>query len=219
MDSWNQENFNNLLLLAAELETDARFQLLAEYCRLREKGRRQQAFHCLKGFIAIACSWDILPARTAAVKILVLGEKYQAAHQFLAQPLQCDFLVPVLTGWIHHEPRESIPLRWLGLLRHDMNMLRKALEISPDDIRVRVTLITYELSFFDDLMDWERITQGLIYPAGEATVLDHALKRARKLLIHAPKHEPFISLAAEADEYAALLTRHIANAPCQQETG
>jgi hypothetical protein len=63
------------------------------------------------------------------------------AHQFLAQPLVTQFLIPTLRAWIDDEPAKSVPVRWLGMLSRDNELLDRALSMCPEDIPVRKMLI------------------------------------------------------------------------------
>jgi hypothetical protein len=147
---WNRDNFVGLAKLAELLRSDASLTDLAEYCRLREDGRRREAFARLDNFLSTAAAWSLESKREAALKILSAHAAVSAAHQFLTTPLRRRFLEPVLTEWCQSEPEASLPVRWLGLLLRDQEILQKALTLDPRDDQVRIALAQLFVAAVDD---------------------------------------------------------------------
>jgi hypothetical protein len=94
---WNKDNFEGLLAIADALSADPQLSLLAAYCTLREKGLRAQAFAALDEFLTETAKWHPDAARPCAMSVLEIHLKAKDVHQFLSQPLQCRFLLPVLS--------------------------------------------------------------------------------------------------------------------------
>src|SRR5262245_48769847 len=149
MHYWNENNFKGLAQLAEELEEDPRLSSLAEYCRQRERGLRRKAFEALDSFIGAAATWETADLRDICQRVLQLHALTPEAHQFITQPLLTRFIFPVLDTWVGDEPNSQAALRWLGILRGDANLLRKALQLSPDDVPVRRHLAGRFLSDVD----------------------------------------------------------------------
>lgn len=142
---WNKDNFEGLLQLAESFEAQDQLQPLAAYCRFRELGLRRDAFNALEQYLDAARSFERATARSAAVQILEANARTKGVHQFLTQPLINRFLLPTLTAWMHEDGNANVPVRWLGILGHDRDLLAKALAMCPEDTPVRKRLIDYAL--------------------------------------------------------------------------
>lgn len=138
---WNKQNFEGLALITAQLKDDVRLESLAQYCLLREKGLRNQALSKLEDFLKEMNSRDVKSRREVTLKILDVHRAHREVHQFLTDPLQKRLLEPVLAEWLNAEPDAAMPLRSLALLRHDLDLMRKALGLNPGDQEVRIALI------------------------------------------------------------------------------
>ncbi|MDF3866853.1 hypothetical protein P3W53_20420 [Pseudomonas denitrificans (nom. rej.)] len=201
MHFWNQENFEGLERLADGLASLPALQALADYARARSRGMRREAFAALEGFLRSAPAPDSLPARELSLQILTLHSQTREAHQFLAQPLLARFLFPTLQAWIDGEPTAHAPLRWLGLLQNDGDLLRRALAVGPDDVAVRYRLIDFALSAADYAM--HHLDEGFFI--GEPAEAREALSLAARLISEAPDSSPFARQVEEGAQLSAML--------------
>lgn len=149
MHYWNKDNFEGLLAVANVLDEIPQLRPIANYCRLRERGLRRQALNVLRDFLSTAAAWKTDDARGLVVSILELHARAPNAHTFMTQPLWDELVFPVLDDWHTTSPDAVVPLRWLGLLRQDTDLLRLALSITPNDVPVRRALVNCALSDVD----------------------------------------------------------------------
>ena len=201
MDYWNQDNFEGLERLADELASLPGLQALADYARARSRGVRREAFAALEGFLRNAPAPASRPARELSLQILTLHSQTREAHQFLAQPLLVRFLFPTLQAWIDGEPTAHAPLRWLGLLQNDGDLLRRALVTGPDDVAVRYRLIDFALGAADYAT--HHLDEGVFI--GEPADAREALALATGLITEAPDAGPFTRQTDEVAQLTALL--------------
>ena len=201
MHYWNQDNFEGLERLADALASQPGLQALAEYARARSRGLRREAFTALDHFLRDAPAPDTLSAREQALQIVELHSRTREAHQFLAQPLLARFLFPTLQAWIDDEPTAHAPLRWLGLLQSDGDLLRRALAVSPGDVAVRHRLIDFALGAVEYAT--HHLDEGFFI--GEPAEARDALERVARLIAEAPDARPFERPADEAAQLQALL--------------
>lgn len=203
---WNQDNFEGLERLADELASLPGLQALADYARARSRGLRREAFAALEGFLRNAPAPDSLPARELSLQILTLHSQTREAHQFLAQPLLARFLLPTLQTWIDGEPTAHAPLRWLGLLQNDGDLLRRALATASDDVAVRYRLIDFALGAADYAM--HHLDEGFFI--GEPAEARAALETVTQLVEEAPDARPYVRHTEEAVQLAAMLNDWLA---------
>lgn len=138
---WNQDNFEGLDHLASALRSEPLLEPLARYCELRARGLRRKAFSALEEFLDTVRRQEIESQRAIALKVLGAHWCTPAVHQFLAHPLQHRFIEPVLLGWHKHDPLHPRPLAELALLRRDLELLERALQMNPADDRVRAAIV------------------------------------------------------------------------------
>lgn len=203
---WNQPNFEGLLTLAMHFDTQPGLQALAQYCRMREKGLRREAFSALEQFLAATLSFDTATRRTAAVDIFEADARSHEAHQFLSQPLLSRFLLPTLQAWVDEQPSAQVPLRWLGLQLNEHELLVKALALCPADSPVRMRLINHSLSSVDHAthhLDESHFIGNVEYAHAE-------LARAQALISSAAEPERLQHLQTELLEYQNLIADWIA---------
>lgn len=198
---WNKDNFEGLLDLALEFEKEPELIGLSEYCKLREKGLRKQALHCLRIFLREASSWNNETSRCHALTILSANARTPKAHQFMTHPLLTDLLIPVLEQWLADNPSAIVPLRWLGLLRSDRDALRSVLSRDPTDVPVRRRLICFALSTADYAT--HHLSESILLLTVEETRA--SIAAARQLIASAPDSNLFSYWLAEADEYEQML--------------
>lgn len=201
MHYWNKANFEGLLQLAESLNSDERLSSLAEYCRCRERGLRQEAFAALEEFLGTAGQWQSSDARHICQTVLELHARTPAAHQFLTHPLRTRFVLPVLEGWVAEEPDCQTALRWLGILRRDLASLQRALALSPEDVPVRRLLADWHLSYVDHAT--HHLGESQLLDSLEAT--RESLAQARAILDDAPDSTPLTDLVAEIVEFESML--------------
>lgn len=198
---WNKDNFVGLLELARELESVRSLCALSEYCVLREKGLRTQALARLDDFLSEATLWDFDKRRSNVVTILNAGTRISKAHQFMTHPLLKRLVYPTLEQWITAEPSAAEPVRWLGLLRSDPDVLRLALRLEPSDVPVRRRLINFALDAADYAT--HHLSESvLLFTVDETRA---SISAARKWIATAPDIQPFIDLSAAADEYEQMI--------------
>lgn len=198
---WNKRNFEGLSNLAQELDSHPNLTALATYCRLREKGLRREAFSALEAFLIGTRSFDIAAARSAAVAILEANARASGTRQFLTQPLISRFLLPTLRSWMDNEPVASTPVRWLGMLLRDDELLDRALSMCPEDAPVRSMLIERELS-----SAWyatHHLDETIFLGSVDAVVA--ALDDARELIANAPEPEALAHLMSRVHYFDALV--------------
>jgi hypothetical protein len=198
---WNRGNFEDLTKLSEELDSHSNLAALANYCRLREKGLRRQAFSALEEFLSAARSFDSAAARSAAVTIMESNARVNRAHQFLTQPLVSRFLVPTLRSWMNDEPDASTPIRWLGMLLRDHELLERALSMCPEDTPVRSLLI--ERHLYDAWFATHHLNETTFLGSVDVAVTD--LARARELITNAPDPDALAHLASRLHYFDALI--------------
>lgn len=198
---WNQDNFEGLIQVAAALDGSPLTTPLAEYCRLREKGLRRQAFQAMDAFLTLARQWDAATAREVTQRILELNARTPRAHQFLCQPLLTRFVKPTLENWLIEDDRSQIALRWLGILSGDFELLRKALDLKPEDIPVRQKLVNRLLDYPDFVT--HHIGESKL--CGDLEDAKTELVSARSVVEAAPDPGPFARLLVDVEMFEALL--------------
>ncbi|MFU8807234.1 MAG: hypothetical protein ACNA8W_25720 [Bradymonadaceae bacterium] len=150
---WRKDTFEGLDELAGLLsERDAELESYAQYCRLREKGLRQESLEALAVFLRVIQNWP-LDKKVEFVDwllTLVLDHHFRdSTRVFLPHPLVEGFIRPTLEDWTKAMPEDGMPHRWKGLYFHDINALRRAVELSPDDRLARISLIYRHVGFVD----------------------------------------------------------------------
>ncbi|OWT81122.1 MULTISPECIES: hypothetical protein [unclassified Achromobacter] len=198
---WNKDNFEGLLQIAQQLEADEHLKPLAAYCRFREQGLRREAFRALDLYLEASRSFDSATARLAATQILEANALAPSVHHFLAQPLIKRFLLPTLQAWMQEDAGTNVPVRWLGILNRDRELLARALSLCPDDVPVRKQLIDFALG------DVDFATHHLdeSHFIGSVEVAAAALELARTLIANAPDPEMFARYSADARHLDCLL--------------
>jgi hypothetical protein len=111
------------------------------------------------------------------------------------------FLRPTLQQWRDADPRANPPLRWLGILDHDGDLLREALAMRPEDTPVRKILIDFALGH----VEYATHHLGESCFLGSVEEAIDSLRLAGKLIADAPDPAAFAWLAAEMDDYQRLI--------------
>lgn len=206
MHYWNKANFDGLSKLATEFDIHAMLKPLANYCRLRERGLRGDAFSALDGFLVAAQSFDTETARFVAVRILECATGAHGVHQILTQPLITRFLFPTLKAWMDAEPNTNVPVRWLGILSRDTALLAKALSMCPGDVAVRTLLIAEKLSIAE--FATHHLDETVFLGKVEDAIV--ALGEAKALIDTAPDSNPFGWLESELHHLSAQIADWLA---------
>ncbi|MDR2709941.1 MAG: hypothetical protein LBB65_01140 [Burkholderiales bacterium] len=201
MHYWNQDNFEGLLKLAQVFEGDVELKLLASYCRLREQGLRRNAFAKLEEFLTATSSFDNATARRVTIKILESNARTQRAHQFITQPLVTLFLEPTLQIWMQEDANANLPVRWLGILRHDSDLLNQALAMCPTDLPVRISLINFVLGDVDYAT--HHLDESLFIGCVDEALGD--LADARRFIAESPDQAALAYLAAEVEHFDQMI--------------
>ncbi|MCK1640140.1 hypothetical protein IVA95_21675 [Bradyrhizobium sp. 157] len=201
MHYWNKQNFEGLSKLSEELDANPNLTALASYCRFREKGLRREALSALEDFLLAARSFDSAVARSAVVTILEANARTSGTHQFLTQPLVTRFLVPTLRSRMDDDPAASTPIRWLGILSRDDQLLDRALSMCPEDTPVRKMLIGAELSCAEYAT--HHLDETIFLGSVDGVVT--ALARARDLIANAPEPEALAHLTSEVHYFDAMV--------------
>jgi hypothetical protein len=203
---WNQDNFEGLRELAGALKADARLAGLARYCTLRERGLRREAFTALDRFLAETTRWEPQEARGRALAILELHLHSPRVHQFLSQPLRRRFLLPVLESWLEEGGAPAVAIRWLGVLRPDLSLVERALEMDPGDVVARRRLVTHHLRSAEFAM--HHLDESRFIGSESETRDD--LERAGTLLARAPGEQELSALAEEHSGLVRMLEDRLA---------
>jgi hypothetical protein len=201
MHYWNVKNFEGLCDLGNEFSSVPYLSGLAEYCSLREKGLRAEAFKVLEKFIREASGRETDVKRRMVIDILIANSRTPEAHQFLTHPILTKLLYPTLEKWLSDSPSALEPLRWLGLMRSEVKNLEAALSIDPSDVPVRRRLVDMELSKVD-YATHHLDESVLLAPLEECR---SSLFRAKTLIQGACESKPFADLYGELKEYEQML--------------
>jgi hypothetical protein len=120
--------FKTLLDLADEAEK-RKHGLFAKYCRLREEGRRDEAFANLEGFVSDMEKQPFAVRRAFAGWLL--GFCFYNPHVLEACPvlLRAKIVGPAIDEWIRTEPENPQALRW----SQDERAVLVAVRAAPHD--------------------------------------------------------------------------------------
>ena len=144
MHYWRKVNYEGLPLLATDAD-QAGYGHFAEYCRLRERGLRKNAFEVLSLFIS-----EMLAVPGPQRRKFV---EWHQAHCFLnpalmdalPQPLEEKIIRPTVEEWINECPNDPLALRW----SNKVSDLRRAAELNPGEEIAAIKLAKVVLSGID----------------------------------------------------------------------
>ena len=128
MSLTEERRFKTLLDLADDAEKRG-YALFAEYCRLREKGLRGEAFASLENFVA---DMETKPFATRrAFAGWLFGFCFYNPHLLEACPvlLRAKIVAPAIDEWIRTEPENPQALRW----SQDERAVLVAVRLAPHD--------------------------------------------------------------------------------------
>ena len=198
----------DLLTVAAEVEDVEDLRGLAAYYRLRESGLRRRALEALDAFLTGIATWSESQRRAAAGWLMSARDRHPRLH-VLPHPLQEKLVVPALEQWMRDDPAAGAPRRWLGILRHDPDLLEEALRCDPADDIARATVVARLIRAVD--FATHHLSEGTFLGSVDDALDD--LRRAREhiaLLQPSPRRDDFEwsanaleSLIADWQEYTA----------------
>jgi len=120
----------------------------AEYCRLREAGRRKLALTALRRFLDEARARPETERRGVAAWMARVALGHPDVHHLHVHPLWSELVDPTLESWATetdgHEPR-----RLLALRRSEPELLRRVLDHDPADHACRAALAVSSLRAVD----------------------------------------------------------------------
>lgn len=146
---WNQQNFEGLIAVADSIADQPQWTLFAKYCRLREKGLRQQSLKVIATLIDEAADWTDLARRQFADWIYSTRLRVPEVHQLIPMPLNQQLLVPTLQEWAASEPSIATPERWLGFATACYQHFSNALSLDATDDVSRYRLVLIDLADVD----------------------------------------------------------------------
>ncbi|HQU83430.1 MAG TPA: hypothetical protein PKY59_09910 [Pyrinomonadaceae bacterium] len=124
-------------------EKNRELSLFSEYCRLKEKGLRKQAFEKLSDFLIEFQKFSFDQKKEFTIFIFELIENEESFdNKYISHPLS-EELKKVLVQWMELEGKNSNPFRWFGIKFQcwDVEYFNRALEINPADEKARIYII------------------------------------------------------------------------------
>lgn len=143
---------NNALLIVGNAALERGWKDYAEYCFLREKGFRKEAFIYLNNFLTQLRLWSFDEEINFIKFLFTLFESVRDAD-YGPFPYQIkEWAQPILQKWCEVDLTNSEPHRWYGRYYFDQNYIEKALEINPSDVVARYILVCWlDDSIYSDL--------------------------------------------------------------------
>jgi hypothetical protein len=108
------------------------YPLFKDFCRLKEKGLRKEAFKSLISFIEEVKGWEIKRQLKFVVWLFGWFEVSDDIHLVLVHPLKEQLMKPMLEEWFILDPKDPRPYRWYGLYLNSedtIKYLKLAIEI------------------------------------------------------------------------------------------
>lgn len=145
------ESQNKALIIVGNAANEYKeWKKYAEYCFLRARGLRKEAFKTLNEFLIDSEQWE----ETDRIKFVDFLMPYSetvhdADYGPLPFPIREKLIVPTLKKWCGTETKNADPFRWYGELLHDSKYLDKALIVNPQDDLTRKILLNWGTSALD----------------------------------------------------------------------
>lgn len=191
MHYWRKGMFEALRAAANSAEEIPEWRDYATYCRLRERGLREESLHSLEAFISRLVDSNF-EQRLAFVRwILPQTDSASNGDLLLPRPLYDRLIRPTLREWSQRRPIEAEPHYWLGMREHQRDDLRRAITLDPRLTEARARLTGYLLA---DLEHAERIGRDL-------SGLDTTVREVNELIGELPESDLKRELAEELDGY------------------
>ena len=119
------------------MEDDSDLDLYAQYCVLREKGLRKQAFKQLNAFIEIAKDWGLNQRYEFVERLYLIQDNNRNRYDLIPHPLYSVIVEPTVVAWVKENPSDPSGYRWLG----GRENWRKAILLNKEEQIARVRLI------------------------------------------------------------------------------
>jgi hypothetical protein len=126
---WRKENYEGLLGFANQIADEPELSDYANYCNLREKGLRKEAFISLNKFIESTRKWSLQQRYKFVDLIFQVEFENTGVYDLVPHPLNKFLFEPTLAEWVQVNPDDPSVYRWLG----GENNWRKALLLDEND--------------------------------------------------------------------------------------
>jgi hypothetical protein len=146
---WNQQNFEGLLTVADALAVEPNWSDFAEYCRLREAGRRKEALKAIEQLVFASGLWSRVERRRFVAWILDAQLRLPEVHQLVVEPLRRNLILPTLEDWQEDDPGDPIPKRLLGMATGNIKYFEEALNLDSSDDYSRYRCASHFLNDVD----------------------------------------------------------------------
>jgi hypothetical protein len=145
MHYWRKEMFEALQEAANVAEGIPGWGDYVAYCRLREKGLRQQSLDRLETFIGRLIEGDF-EQRLVFARWVMSQSNSAGGDLLIPSPLYDRLIGPTLREWSQRQPTEAEPYFWLGMREHRRDLLRLAIDLDHRLTEARVRLAGYLLA-------------------------------------------------------------------------
>lgn len=145
---WNQSNFKGLKDIGEKYLSKNGYVDFANYCLLKEKGLRKEAFKAIENFISSTSCKSAIEQREVATELITISYFNKDVHQLIPNQLH-QFLISIFKNWEEEDSNNVIPQRWLGYLTRDIAYYEKALAVDPCDEISIIALIHDSLNSID----------------------------------------------------------------------
>jgi hypothetical protein len=129
------------------------YPLFKEFCLMKEKGLRKEAFKSLTLFIKEVGKWPMEQKREFVQWLFTWFEESEDLHHVLVHPLEQNMIKPILEDWMSEETEDPRPFRWHGLFlhsEHHLTNLETALRLGgTSEQRVLMAIIDYYLNYLE----------------------------------------------------------------------
>jgi tetratricopeptide (TPR) repeat protein len=124
-----------------------------QYCLLREKGLRKQAFSKLSAFLEHSKGWSF-DQKKEFVKWLCdqMDSIPDASYEPYPSPLLRDLFIPFFEEWTQREPSNPVAWTLKGRYGDDFGAYSKAIEIDPRNQHARVALTNASIGYIEHAM-------------------------------------------------------------------
>jgi hypothetical protein len=183
--------FEALQAAASAAEGIPEWRDYATYCRLRERGLRQESLDSLEAFLGRLVD-SAFEQRLAFVRwVMPRVDSASNGDLLIPWPLYDRLIRPTLREWSQRRPTDAEPHHWLGTREHAREHLRRAITLDPRLTEVRVRLVGYLLA---DVEYAKRIGR-------DVSELDATIREANELIRELPESDLKRELAEELDGY------------------
>ncbi len=129
------------LALAGEADKVPAWKDYAQYCMLRERGLRKQAFLSLNSFLAESGRWSFDAKKTFVLWLISKMDTVEAAdYGPYPQPVRARLFLPFFDEWLVREPQNDEARALYAQYLGEPKYYRHALSINPCNQRARNAL-------------------------------------------------------------------------------